>query len=52
MDILGLILAGIALALGVSVGEWVAYRTGKRGIGWPVGILVFFISLALLHRMI
>jgi uncharacterized membrane protein YfcA len=52
MDILGLILMAIALVLGVSAGEWVLYRTRKKIIGWPVGILVFFVSLAILRRLI
>lgn len=52
MDILGLILAGIALVLGASAGEWAFYRTRKKIVGWPVGLLVFFVSLAILRRLI
>ena len=52
MDILGLMLAGIALVLGVSAGEWTTYRTSKKIIGWAVGVLVFLVSLVILRRLI
>lgn len=52
MDILGLILLAIALVLGVSAGEWVFYRTRKKIVGWPVGILVFLVSLVILRTLI
>ena len=52
MDILGLMLAAIALVLGASAGEWAAYRSGRKIIGWSVGIAVFFLSLALLRVLI
>ena len=52
MDVLGLMLAGIALVLGFGAGEWVFYRTRKKIIAWPVGIVVFIVSLVVLHRLI
>ena len=52
MDILGLMFAGIALFLGFSAGEWIIYRTGKKVIGWTVGILVFAVSLVVLRSLI
>lgn len=36
----------IAIGLGAAVGDAIARKTGRKAIGWPVGILVFFLLMA------
>lgn len=40
-EIIPLVVMVVSIFVGVKVGEWVTKKTGRRIIGWPVGILVF-----------
>ncbi len=51
LDFLDLTTFGIAIALGISVGELIIYRTGKKKIGLLVGLLLFVICIAAFYGL-
>ena len=50
-DFLDLTTFGIAFALGISIGEWIIYRTGKKKIGLLAGIIVFLVCIAAFYGL-
>jgi predicted MFS family arabinose efflux permease len=46
---------GIAIVIGFLTGNWLVKKTGRKVIGWPIGlavVLILFIVLPLLNKMI
>lgn len=38
----------VSIVASSALGDFIAKKTGRKTIGWPIGILAFFIAMAVM----